>query len=115
MADLAHDARGDLLDVLVGGRRQWMKAKRAIVLLVPDALGDQGMEMQIGVGKRAHPLDRVLEAAEYIPLGQLGTTSDCGFSPFSDDLSTTRDKAFAKIAARVKGTALVDEILRSRV
>jgi 5-methyltetrahydropteroyltriglutamate--homocysteine methyltransferase len=50
--------------------------------------------------------DRVLEAAEYIPAGQLGTTDDCGFSPFSDDLSTTRETAFAKIRARVQGTAL---------
>ena len=50
--------------------------------------------------------DRVLEAAEYIPLDQLGTTDDCGFSPFSDDTSTTRDTAFAKIRARVVGTAL---------
>jgi len=29
--------------------------------------------------------DRVLEASEYIPVEQLGTTDDCGFSPFSDD------------------------------
>lgn len=50
--------------------------------------------------------DRVLEAAEYLPVGQLGTTDDCGFSPFSDDTSTTRDTAFAKIRARVLGTAL---------
>jgi 5-methyltetrahydropteroyltriglutamate--homocysteine methyltransferase len=50
--------------------------------------------------------DRVLEAAEYIPVGQLGTTDDCGFSPFSDDTTTTRDTAFAKIRARVLGTAL---------
>jgi 5-methyltetrahydropteroyltriglutamate--homocysteine methyltransferase len=50
--------------------------------------------------------DRVLEAAEYIPVEQLGTTDDCGFSPFSDDTSTTRDTAFAKIRARVLGTAL---------
>ena len=55
--------------------------------------------------------DRVLEAAEYIPLDQLGTTDDCGFSPFSDDLSTTRDKAFAKITARIRGTALAAEVL----
>lgn len=48
---------------------------------------------------------RVLEAAAYIPLGQLGTTDDCGFAPFSDDVSTSRDKAFAKIRARVLGTA----------
>jgi 5-methyltetrahydropteroyltriglutamate--homocysteine methyltransferase len=56
--------------------------------------------------------DRIVEAAEYIPVDQLGTTDDCGFSPFSDDTSTTRDKAFAKIRARVAGTALASEILR---
>jgi len=50
--------------------------------------------------------DRVLEASEYIPIGQLGTTDDCGFSPFSDDTSTSRDTAFAKIQARVLGTTL---------
>ena len=50
--------------------------------------------------------DRVLEAAEYIPLDRLGTTDDCGFSPFGDDRSTARDTAFAKIRARVEGTAL---------
>jgi 5-methyltetrahydropteroyltriglutamate--homocysteine methyltransferase len=50
--------------------------------------------------------DRVLEAAKYIPLEQLGTTDDCGFSPFSDDTSTTRDQAFEKIRSRVLGTAL---------
>ena len=55
--------------------------------------------------------DRVLEAAEYIPPAQLGTTDDCGYSPFSDDISTTRDKAFAKIAARVAGTAMASAIL----
>ncbi len=50
--------------------------------------------------------DRTLEAARYIPIEQLGTTDDCGFSPFSDDTSTSRDTAFAKIRARVLGTAL---------
>ena len=29
--------------------------------------------------------DRVLEAARFIPLHQLGTTDDCGFAPFCDD------------------------------
>jgi 5-methyltetrahydropteroyltriglutamate--homocysteine methyltransferase len=56
--------------------------------------------------------DRVLEAAEHIPVDQLGTTDDCGFSPFSDDLSTTREKAFQKIRARVQGTALAAALLR---
>jgi 5-methyltetrahydropteroyltriglutamate--homocysteine methyltransferase len=55
--------------------------------------------------------DRVLEAAWYIPVEQLGTTDDCGFAPFCDDVSTTRDLAFAKIRARVLGTALASEIL----
>ena len=47
---------------------------------------------------------RVLEAAEFIPVERLGTTDDCGFSPFGDDTSTARDTAFAKIQARVEGT-----------
>jgi len=58
--------------------------------------------------------ERVLEAAEYIPVEQLGTTDDCGFSPFSDDTSTTRETAFAKIRARVEGTRLAEEVLRGR-
>lgn len=56
--------------------------------------------------------DRVLEAADYIPIDQLGTTDDCGFAPFCDDCSTTRDTAFAKIAARVRGTQLAAQQLR---
>ena len=55
--------------------------------------------------------DRILEAAEHIPIEQLGTTDDCGYSPFSDDTSTSRDTAFAKIRARVDGTSLAAKIL----
>jgi 5-methyltetrahydropteroyltriglutamate--homocysteine methyltransferase len=55
--------------------------------------------------------DRVLEAAEYIPLDRLGTTDDCGFAPFSDDTSRTRETAFDKIRARVVGTALASKVL----
>ena len=58
--------------------------------------------------------DLFLEAAEFIPPDRLGTTDDCGFSPFSDDTSTTRDTAFAKIAARVRGTALAADRLGAR-
>jgi 5-methyltetrahydropteroyltriglutamate--homocysteine methyltransferase len=58
--------------------------------------------------------ERVLEAAAYIPSDQLGTTDDCGFSPFCDDTTTTRDTAFAKIRARVLGTALAAEELEAR-
>ena len=55
--------------------------------------------------------DRVVEAAEFIPLDRLGSTDDCGFSPFGDDTSTGRDTAFAKIRARVEGTLLAAEQL----
>lgn len=50
--------------------------------------------------------ERVLEAAKFLPPDRLGTTDDCGFSPFADDDSTAREVAFAKIRARVEGTAL---------
>lgn len=59
--------------------------------------------------------DRVLEAAQFVPLAQLGTTDDCGFAPFCDDVSTSRDTAFAKIQARVSGTALAREMLRRQL
>ena len=57
---------------------------------------------------------RVLQAARFIPPDQLGTTDDCGFSPFCDDRSTTREAAFAKIAARIEGTARAAAILGGR-
>jgi 5-methyltetrahydropteroyltriglutamate--homocysteine methyltransferase len=57
--------------------------------------------------------DRVLLAAEYLPLAQLGTTDDCGFAPFADDTSTSRDLAFQKIHARVAGTQLAAKLLGS--
>ena len=50
--------------------------------------------------------DRILKAAEYIPVSHLGSTDDCGFSPFGDDISTAREIAFAKIKARIDGNAL---------
>jgi 5-methyltetrahydropteroyltriglutamate--homocysteine methyltransferase len=53
----------------------------------------------------------VLEAAEYIPLDRLGTTDDCGFAPFGDDTSRSREIAFAKIQSRVIGTALGAKML----
>jgi 5-methyltetrahydropteroyltriglutamate--homocysteine methyltransferase len=55
--------------------------------------------------------DRVLEAAEFIEPERLGTTDDCGFSPFGDDTSTARDTAFEKIRARVVGTELAAQAL----
>jgi 5-methyltetrahydropteroyltriglutamate--homocysteine methyltransferase len=55
--------------------------------------------------------DRVLEASQYVPIEHLGTCDDCGFSPFSDDTSRSRDTAFAKIKARVLGTKLAAQIV----
>ena len=55
--------------------------------------------------------DRVLEAARFIEPDRLGTTDDCGFSPFGDDTSTSRDTAFAKIRARVAGTQMASAAL----
>jgi 5-methyltetrahydropteroyltriglutamate--homocysteine methyltransferase len=76
----------------------------------------------VGVVDPIHPAvetpeqvcDRVLRAAEYLPVSQLGTTDDCGFSPFADDASTSREIAFAKIRARVEGTRLAAEKLMGR-
>jgi 5-methyltetrahydropteroyltriglutamate--homocysteine methyltransferase len=42
---------------------------------------------------------------------RLGSTDDCGFAPFGDDTSTPREVAFAKIRARVEGTAIASEQL----
>jgi 5-methyltetrahydropteroyltriglutamate--homocysteine methyltransferase len=58
--------------------------------------------------------DRILEAADYIPADQLGTTDDCGFSPFSDDTSTSRGTAFEKIRARVLGADLATRMIEGR-
>ena len=55
--------------------------------------------------------DRLLLAAKYIPVASLGSTDDCGFAPFGDDASTSRDIAFAKIRARVDGTELASRQL----
>ena len=55
--------------------------------------------------------DRVLEAADHISVDRLGTCDDCGFAPFADDVSTSRETAFAKIEARVRGTRLAADEL----
>ncbi len=62
--------------------------------------------------------DDLVTAAKYIPKERLGSTDDCGFSPFSVDVKPkhgspdiARDIAFKKIAARVKGTAMASEKL----
>jgi len=66
------------------------------------------------IESREQVRDRALEAAEFIPVESLGTTDDCGFSPFADDTSTSRETAFAKIRSRVEGTRLAEEILHTK-
>jgi len=58
--------------------------------------------------------DLIMAATEVIPIQQFGTTDDCGFSPFADDLSTSRDIAFAKIKARVEGTKMAEKMMDRR-
>lgn len=65
--------------------------------------------------------DRLIAASRFIPAELLGSTDDCGFSPYLVDEKPkhgspdyARDVAFAKIAARVRGTALAAESLGGR-
>jgi 5-methyltetrahydropteroyltriglutamate--homocysteine methyltransferase len=51
------------------------------------------------------------QAARYIPKNQLGCCDDCGFSPFADDVSTSRDVAFSKMKARIDGAKLASKKL----
>jgi 5-methyltetrahydropteroyltriglutamate--homocysteine methyltransferase len=56
----------------------------------------------------------IQEALAYIPLEQFGTTDDCGFSPFADDVSTSREIAFAKIRSRIEGTKMAEAALEQK-
>ncbi len=62
--------------------------------------------------------DMIVRAADFIPKERIGTTDDCGFSPFSIDEKPNhgspdyaRDIAFQKIKARVEGTRMAAEKL----
>jgi methionine synthase II (cobalamin-independent) len=62
--------------------------------------------------------DQLIRAANHIPREQLGSTDDCGFSPFSIDEKPNhgspdhaREIAFQKIRNRVEGTRLAAEKL----
>jgi 5-methyltetrahydropteroyltriglutamate--homocysteine methyltransferase len=98
------------------------EADRRRVLETIRTLLKPGQFLFIGVTDPINPAiespetvrDRVLEAAEFIPFDALGTTDDCGFSPFADDTSTPRETAFAKIKSRVEGTALAAKALARR-
>jgi methionine synthase II (cobalamin-independent) len=62
--------------------------------------------------------DDLVLASKYISKERLGSTDDCGFSPFSIDVKpkhgspdVARDIAFKKIASRVTGTRMASERL----
>ncbi|MEU6619448.1 cobalamin-independent methionine synthase II family protein [Streptomyces litmocidini] len=55
--------------------------------------------------------DRVLAAARHLPVDRLGTCDDAGFAPYADDDSISREIAFAKVEARVRGTELASQAL----
>jgi 5-methyltetrahydropteroyltriglutamate--homocysteine methyltransferase len=65
------------------------------------------------VESAAEVRDRVVAASEFLDIKSLGTTDDCGFSPFCDDASTSRETAFAKIRSRVEGTNLAADSLKA--
>ena len=65
--------------------------------------------------------DALVTAAKHIPKEQLGSTDDCGFSPFSIDEKpnhgspdVAREVAFRKITNRVKGTIMAADKLKAR-
>ena len=90
------------------------------VLRILRDLNQPGRLVFVGVTDPINPIietpelvrDRLLLAAKYIPVASLGSTDDCGFAPFGDDASTSRDVAFTKIRARVSGTELASRQLR---
>ena len=62
--------------------------------------------------------DQLIRAANFIPKERLGSTDDCGFSPFSIDEKPShgspdyaRDVAFQKISNRIEGTRAAAETL----
>jgi len=89
---------------VLGIVRQLLKPNHTIFVGVIDPINPR-------VETAAEVRDRVLEAASILPVAQLGTTDDCGFAPFADDVSTARETAFSKIRARVEGTELAARVL----
>ena len=96
------------------------EADRPRVLKILASHAKDGRRIFVGVTDPINPRvetaaevrDRILEAARFIDPARLGSTDDCGFSPFGDDTSTSRDTAFAKIRARIEGNAMASKELR---
>ena len=121
--DSTHSADIDYLELLPGLFRMGVdrffvevagESDRERVLAALSAYATGSRRIFVGVTDPLDPRietpeevsDRILEAARYIDPDHLGTTDDCGFSPFGDDTSTSRDTAFGKIQSRVSGTAM---------
>jgi methionine synthase II (cobalamin-independent) len=104
--------------------------KDRVYRIVGDNLRDEadGVQQRVHIGvinpqnPRVESVEEIrnqlVRAAELIPKEQLGSTDDCGFSPFSIDEKPNhgspdyaRDVAFQKIANRVEGTRAAAEEL----
>ena len=84
--------------------RDWAQPNQRIFIGVIDPIDPH-------IGPAEEVRDRVMQAAEHIPVEELGSTDDRGFPPFGDDTSTPRETAFAKARARVEGTRMASEQL----
>ena len=119
---------GYFLIQLKSERNQEQVYKDIAASLRSDANGVKQMAY-IGVTNPGNPrvesaqevCDQLVAAAKYIPKDQLGSTDDCGFSPFSIDEKPNhgspdyaRDVAFQKITSRVQGTKMAAEKLGVR-
>ena len=116
---------GYFLIQLASERNREQVYKDIAASLREDANGVRQMAY-IGVANPLNPrvespeevCEQLVTAAKYISKEQLGSTDDCGFSPFSIDVKPNhgspefaRDVAFEKIANRVRGTRMAAETL----
>ena len=86
---------------------QWQKGVQQ------DEVPFQGMQAKSGCRTPRGSISH-----KHIPKERLGSTDDCGFSPFSIDVKpkhgspdVARDIAFQKIRSRVEGTRMASEKL----
>lgn len=98
---LASEKDPDELLALIGQRLQ---SHQRVFIGVTDP-----RDQRVETAEEVH--ERVVKAAKYIPLTQLGTTDDCGFSPYDDSQSLSREKCYEKIRARIEGTKRAEELL----
>ena len=115
------DAKANLLRPL----RRWAERDpdrvAALVGREIGRLGERAPHVRLGVTNPLTPRletaeevrDQLVRAARFIPPERLGSTDDCGFSPYVIDdkprhgsADFAREVAFAKIATRVRGTEL---------